>query len=205
MNAIDLLNDVTPRVPHGAPIGTRARVEARVPTARGARVAAVDVRIDFRGRRREQFFFEGRRVPPPMWLRLCCAEGGCDHVRAAWSAWDGAMRPGAAAPRPTRPIGLQPRPLMDECRVRVAGLDCVARPAVFRSFVACPNAAHPPTWLDQHGYDLFEDEVWLAGGLQQGGDRPEPRLRDLVAVTAYLESRRLEAQLIVQRLAGAPR
>ena len=58
------------------------------------------------------------------------------------------------------------KPLITEVPVDAAGHHCVARPASFECRTPCPELAHEPRVLRKEGWDLFEDGVWVSGGLQ---------------------------------------
>jgi hypothetical protein len=201
MGVRELIAEVERRVPEGAPIGTRHRASSRITTSRGCHEVAVDVRIDRKGRRREQYFCDGARVPGHVLLRLTCAEAECAHARMVRSQWDAFQgRPAAA---PGRPAGRQPaEPLMREVPLSVAGHDCVARPATFRCFTRCPNHAHPPMWVEKSGYDLFENGTCLGGGIVHSAGTDRPRISNIMEAEAYLLARHLEAWAAVDAAAA---
>lgn len=202
MSVRELMAEVELRVPERAPIGTRHRASRRITTSQGCHEVVVDARIDAKGRRREQYFCDGARVPRHVLLRLTCAEAECAHarmVRRQWDAFHG--RHGVAVPG--RPAGVQQaEPLMREVPLAVAGHDCVARPATFRCFTPCPNHAHPPMWIEKSGYDLFEDGACVGGGVVESSGASRPRISTVIEAEAYLLARHLEARVAVHAAAA---
>jgi hypothetical protein len=164
-----------------------ARVRGRMPLdARvGTRVCAAQVlsgheievtyRIDRKGQRTINYFCDGARMPRATLLMLLCPEAACPQakaVRLRWCLFVG--KPERQAPERVMP--LRPAPLMVEVPVDAAGHHCVARPASFECLTRCPMGAHAPEVLHKTGWDLFEDGIWVAGGLwvdnREGTCRP---------------------------------
>jgi hypothetical protein len=202
MSIHELIAELGLRVPERAPVGTRHRASRRVATSLGCHEVVLDVRIDAKGRRREQYFCDGARLTQPVLLRLTCAETECAHARMVRSQWDAFHgRRGEAVPgRPTG--GRQAEPLMREMPLTVAGHDCVARPATFRCFTPCPNHAHPPMWIDKLGYDLFEDGACVGGGIVESSGASRPRISSVGEAEAYLFARHLEARVALDAAAA---
>ena len=192
MNVHDLIADAERRLPENAPIGTRHRAEGIVTSGSARHHVAVAVRIDAKGRRRDQYFCDTVRVPRHVLLRLTCAETECPQAQAVCEQWARFHQRGSASRRP-RLAPPQGGPLMSEVDVAVAGHECVARPARFNCFGPCPNQAHPPMWIEKTGFDLFENGTCVGGGILREPGTCRPRLPSIVAVQAYLLARRLEA------------
>lgn len=194
MNVQQLIAQAEDAVPADAVPGTRHRAQGAVTTDRGRFVVEVVVRVDRLGRRREQHFCDGTRLSRPALLRLTCAESACPQAQAVQAQWAAFHRRTAApGPAPSRPAAPQPQPLLTDIDVEAAGHRCIARPARFSCYTACPNDAHPPMRLEHTGFDLFEDGRCIGGGLAGPASRRRPRLPTLAAVEAYLLARRLEA------------
>jgi hypothetical protein len=219
MQVVEMLGEIARRVPEGAPAGTRHRVEVDGPAGRGLGRIAVEACVDHRGRRRERFWCDGVRLQRPEFLRLTCAEAECPQVVSMREQWLAFQRRRSGRPVPARaePFRPQALPLMQEHPLAAAGHRCVARPATFRCLTPCPNGAHPPMWIDKRGWDLFEDGVYIGGGVApvagdagaggEAGDglttrRSAPRIPTLPAAEAYVLARALEAAAVLDPLAG---
>jgi len=189
MTISELLDEVRRQVPTDAPFGTRGKATAVVSTPQGVHRVAAAARIDARGRRREQFWCDGVRVEQAVWLRLTCAEAECPQaaqVRAQWAAFHGrGAAPASAGP----PL---PRPLMSEVAVTVGRQRVMARPACFPCFTPCPNGAHPPMTLEKRGFDLFDEQGCLGGGVVESRGVRRPRIPTVLAAEAWLLARQLE-------------
>ena len=91
---------------------------------------------------------------------------------------------------------------MTEATVR-AGRPCLtARPARFPCLTPCPHGAHPPLTIEQPGFDLFEGEVCVGGGVVESHGVRRPRIPTLPAAEAYVLARQLEAQLAINTARG---
>lgn len=192
MNVLQLIDELRRRVPEAAPAGTRWKGDTRVDSPGGRLQVAAAARIDPAGRRREQFWCNGVRLPLPVLLRLACAEADCPHaaqVRAQWAARYGLR----AARRADTAAAAQAQPLMQEQTLRVGGQAFTARPARFPCFTACPHGAHPPLTIHQRGWDLFADGQCLGGGVVRARGLQRPRLPTLQAAEAFAFARQLEA------------
>lgn len=193
---LQLIREAMQKVPIGASFGVRWRGTAQVAVAGKSHQVGVAARIDHKRRRREQFTLDGVRVDRCVLLRLTCAETECPQAKAVRAQWD-AFRRRAARPRPPP---LQARPLIEEFALLVGGHQCSARPARFTCFTHCPNRAHPALLIEKTGYDLFEDGVYVGGGLVKSGDGARPRLPTLEAAEAFVLARRLETMAALDRV-----
>ena len=164
-----------------------ARVRSRLPldACAGARVRAAEVldgheieviyRIDRKGQRIINYFCDGARMSRATLLVLLCREAACPEAKAVLLRWRLFIgKPERRAPERVMP--LRAAPLMVEIPVEGAGHHCVARPASFECLTRCPMGAHAPQVLRKTGWDLFEDGIWVAGGLcvdnHEGASRP---------------------------------
>jgi hypothetical protein len=164
-----------------------ARVRGRLPLdARvGARVRAAEVldgheveviyRIDRKGQRVINHFCDGARMSRATLSMLLCPEAACPEAKAVRQHWHSFIgKPERHLP--ARVMPLRPAALMVEIPIDGAGHHCVARPASFECLTPCPMGAHTPQVLHKTGWDLFEDGVWVAGGLcvdnHEGASRP---------------------------------
>lgn len=172
--------------------------------------------IDRHGRHAMRYFCDGARLQRETLLMLLCPEGTCPHARAVqlrWQAFRGhAPDLGAARPAPPRARRLSgaphPAALMVEVSIREAGHHCSARPAMLACQTACPVGAHPPCEMQQPGWDLFEDGVWLAGGRQVDGRTglARPVFRTLTEARQWLARYREQGQAVLARFhGGGPR
>lgn len=190
MNVLQLIDEVRSKVPAWARFGTRWKATSMVSTPNGSHAVAVAARIDIHGRRREQFWCDGTRVPQPVLLRLTCVETECPQAVAVRAQWQAYHRRGLAK-RPIDPP--RPQPLMHETPVNVVSQRFVARPARFPCLTPCPHKAHPPLTIHKTGFDLFENGSCLVGGVivERGGVR-KPRIPSVRAAEAFVLARRLE-------------
>jgi hypothetical protein len=160
--AIDELEArVRSRMPLDARVGTRMRA---LEVLDGHEIEVI-YRIDRKGQRIINYFCDGARMSRATLLMLLCPEAACAQakaVRLRWRLFIG--KPERRAPE--RVLPLRPAPLMVEVPVDGAGHHCVARPASFECLTRCPMGAHAPVVLHKKGWDLFEDGIWVAGGLR---------------------------------------
>jgi hypothetical protein len=194
MTVPELIAHVARLVPEGAPFRTRGSASAHVAAPDGPHLVTISARIDAKGRRREHLLVDGVRVERPVLLRLTCAESQCPQstaVRQQWAAFHGRRQGAPEAAEPPAPP--RPRSLIEEVPVVVARHRCIARPARFECFTPCPHHAHPPMRITKTGYDLFEGEQYLGGGVVEDRGVRRPRLPDLRAAEAFVLARYLEA------------
>jgi hypothetical protein len=153
------------RLPMDAPIGASVNAAA---TAGGHRIEVV-LRVDRHGNRVYTYMCDGARMARLTLAMLLCPETACprgQQVKSRWREFTGQPSPRTRH----QPQTLQVRPLIEEVVVESAGHRCTARPASFECLTPCPVGAHGPELMRKAGWDLFEDGVWIAGGLQK-----EPR------------------------------
>ncbi len=202
MNIPQWLDEVRRRVPPGAAFGTRWKATAEVSLPNGVHQVAAAARIDTRGRRREQFWCDGVRLQEAVLLRLTCPEGECPHAAQVRAQWAEFRRRGATATRPSPP---QAQPLMAEFAVTLGGQRFTARPARFPCFTPCPHGAHAPMLIDKAGFDLFDDNGCLGGGVVESQGVRRPRIPTLGAAEAFVLARHLEALAAVGAARDAAR
>jgi hypothetical protein len=159
------------RLPLGAAVGARARAAE---VLNGHEIEVV-YRIDRKSRRVINYFYDGARMARETLLMLLCTETACPQAQALRRRWRSFIgQPERAAP--SRAVPLSPAPLMVEVAIEGAGHRCVARPASFECLTPCPVRAHAPQVMHKSGWDLFEDGIWVAGGLcvdnHEGACRP---------------------------------
>jgi hypothetical protein len=148
------------QLPADAGIGARASAAAE----RGGQPIEVVCRVDRHGQRVRNHFVAGARMARQTLLMLLCGESACpqaQQVQRRWREFNG--RPDRPATK--RVTALRVLPLMEEVPVEVSHHRCVARPATFECLTPCPTGAHAPQMLRKAGWDLFEDGVWIAGGV----------------------------------------
>ena len=189
-----------------------ARVRGRLPldARAGTRVSATEAqqgheievvyRIDRKGQRIINYFCDGARMPRATLLTLLCPEAACAEAKAVRHLWHLFIgKPERRAP--ARVLPLRPAPLMEESPIECAGHRCVARPASFECLTSCPMSAHEPHVMRKAGWDLFEDGVWIAGGLcvdnHQGASRP--RFESLADAQQWLAVHRTKTMDVIDR------
>ncbi|HEY6512140.1 MAG TPA: hypothetical protein VI032_09190 [Burkholderiaceae bacterium] len=194
---VDLIWELSNRVPHGAPTGTRWQFHQRVDLPGATHQVSLTARINHKGRRVEQLLCDGVRVERTMLLELTCPEIECPHARAARLQWDRYHR----RPPPPRP----PEPprvfrLIEEHSLVVDRQQYTARPARFSCYMACPNGAHDSMVIQKTGYDLFEQGTCVAGGVVDVYGVMRPRLPTLQAADAFLRTGHLVAHAVLGAL-----
>lgn len=159
-----------------------AELEARACTGQSEALArGVAVDADRRAKRHElrvvcrrtpggaprlRYYLDGVRMDRQTLATLLCTRCSCPRHAAALARWRESTGRRVRPARVARPDP-RGRPLIDEVPVEVEGLRCVARPAVFVCTTPCPTGAHAPEQMRRSGWDLFEDGVWIAGGLRR--------------------------------------
>jgi hypothetical protein len=83
-----------------------------------------------------------------------------------------------------RPDSPQRYQLLHEEQVVVGGRTYEARKATFTISLACPEGAHAPLLAKVHGWDVFLDGKFEAGGVADG----MPRFETLVQVKSWAEA-----------------
>ena len=198
---LHLIRELRRKVPLGATTGTRWQVRARVELPCAIHQLSLTARIDHKGRRIEQLLCDGVRVERAVLLRLTCPETECPHARAVRLQWDRYHRR-APVLRPAGP----PRvgQLIEEQTLVVDRQPYTARPARFSCYTPCPNRAHPSMVIEKTGYDLFEHDTCVAGGLADVDGVMRPRLPTLLAAEAFLRAGHLVARAVVAALRHPP-
>jgi hypothetical protein len=183
-----------------------------VPGARGQARASVppdfDVLVVCRMHRHGHAVYDhhcnGRQMDRATLARLLCPMLDCPQsaaVRQRWQAMTGQTLPAERSASNGRHRTLATGHLIDEVTLRAGEHSCVARPALFSTLTACPMAAHPPELLRRSGWDLFEDGVWLAGGVtRQPGGTQAPRFATLDDARRWLADCHREALALVRKL-----
>lgn len=185
------------RLPMGAPIGARVKSVAR---ARGHQVE-VALRVDRHGSRTYTYSCDGARMSRQTLAMLLCPEAACpraEQLKSRWRAFTGQPTPRARYQRQT----LQVRPLIEEVPVESAGHRCTARPASFECLTPCPLGAHGPELMRKAGWDLFEDGVWIAGGLRKDprSGCAEPAFASPADAASWLSDQQVKANAVLQQL-----
>lgn len=184
------------RLPLDAGAGTRVRAAESV---RGHQIEVV-YRIDRKGQRVINHFCDGARMSRTTLLTLLCPEAACAEataVRQRWRQFIGTPERCA----PARVVPLRPAPLMEELPIEGAGHHCVARPASFECLTPCTMGAHPPRVMHKCGWDLFEDGIWIAGGLcvERPHGASRPRFESLADAQQWLATHHARAMALIER------
>jgi len=193
----DLIWEQHHRVPHGAQPGTRRRDCLRVELPGAVHELSLTARIDHKGRRITQYLCDGVRLELEPLLTLTCPEVECPHARAMRLQWDryhGRARQAPAAEPP------RARPLIEEHSLVVDQQPYTARPARFACYTSCPNGAHDSIVIQKAGFDLFEQDTCVAGGIAEVYGTVRPRLPTLQAADAFLRAAHLLARAVIGAL-----
>lgn len=111
-----------------------------------------------------KYSFDGVRLERSLLLQLLCTETGCPQCKvtqANWAKFRGVLAPSRRVVQPSYAF----KHLSEEVCIEVAGRTCVARPAVLQCRITCPVRAHGPAVVRKSGWDLFEGNRYLTGGL----------------------------------------
>jgi hypothetical protein len=170
-----VIDELEARVRGELPRGARAGTRARAAKVLGGHEVEVIYRINRKGECVINYYCDGARMERGTLLMLLCTEAACPEARAVrhhWRAFTG--KPERSVP--PRVVPLRPAPLIVDVPIDGAGHHCVARPASFECLTPCPMGAHAPERMRKSGWDLFEDGIWVAGGLcvdkHEGASRP---------------------------------
>ena len=182
------------------PAEARAGARARAAVVRDGQEIEVVYRVDRNGKRVFNYSYAGARMERQVLLMLLCTEGACPKAKKAqqrWRAFNGHVeRPASSRVAPLRFV-----PLIEEVTMNASG-KCVARPAWFECLTACPVGAHAPQLLRKSGWDLFEDGVWLAGGLciDAATDASWPRFSAPADARLWLDAQQVKAQVLLEKV-----
>lgn len=172
----------------------------------------VQLRVARDGDLRFTYTLAGLSLERAALLMLICTEAHCAQAQAVKARWAerqqatpmaGAGPLQSAARKAAVPAGLgfrplQVQPLMQEAHFEVAGHHCTARPATWPCLRHCPVQAHEPVTVNLPGWDLFENGVWLAGGVvdaaAEGGCGQRPRFQTLQDAQDWMRSQQHSAQ-----------
>lgn len=188
---------VRAELPADARAGARARATA---VCEGQEIEVV-FRVDRNGKRVFNYSYAGARMERRTLLMLLCTEAACPkakEVQQRWRAFNGQ----ADRPASSRVMPLRAQPLMEEVSVEAAGHRCVARPASFECLTPCPAGAHAPEVVRKSGWDLFEDGLWVAGGLRSDGATGAswPRFSTPADAKQWLNSQQAKTQLLLEKV-----
>lgn len=195
-----VIDELEARVRGRLPLDARAGTRVCAGEAQQGHEIEVVYRIDRKGQRIINYFCDGARMPRATLLTLLCPEAACPEaktVRQQWRQFIGMPERRA----PARVLPLRPAPLMEELPIECVGHHCVARPASFECLTPCPMSAHAPREMHKSGWDLFEDGVWIAGGLcvdnEHGVSRP--RFESLADAQQWLAAHRAKTMDLIDR------
>lgn len=152
---------------------------------------AVEVHARELGTGKELFgySYDGIRLERSVLLQLLgtgtvCPQ--CQRTQANWNAFRGIT----SVTRRSVQQSYQFRHLVEEVAIEAAGRRCTARPAAFQCRITCQVKAHAPAVVRKTGWDLFEGNRYVAGGLVTNPEtmEQEPALPTIDAATAWLVS-----------------
>jgi hypothetical protein len=165
--------------------GTKARARA-VADLNGSLVE-VFARRTHRGDVSLGYAYCGVRLERQTLLLLICPEATCPQGQAARKQWS--QRLGHVPPK-ARAVNsrLEVASLFAEVPVEAGNRTCVARPASFVCLTPCPVSAHAPAVLKKTGWDLFDGDKCIAGGLKKQGATapPTPMFPTIAKAKAWL-------------------
>jgi len=183
-------------LPADALVGARARVAV----VRDGQEIEVVYRVDRNGKRVFNYSYAGARMERQVLLMLLCTEGACPKANAVQQRWR-AFNGHVDRPASSRVAPLRFTPLMEEVTLDADGR-CVARPASFECLTPCPVGAHAPQRLRKSGWDLFEDGVWVAGGLCIDADTGAswPRFSTTADAQKWLDAQQAKTQDLLEKV-----
>lgn len=134
-----------------------------------------------------KYSFDGIRLERSILLQLLCAETACPQCKqtqANWTLFRGVLAPSRRVVQPSYGF----KHLVEEVPIEFAGRTCVARPAALQCRITCPVRTHGPAVVRKTGWDLFEGNKYLAGGLVTNPKtlEQEPALPTIVAAREWL-------------------
>ncbi len=183
------------------PDNARAGARVRVAAVHEGQEIEVVYRVDRNGKRVFNYYCAGVRMERRTLLMLLCSEGACPKAQEVQQRWR-TVNGHADRPARSRVTPLRVLPLMEEVPVEAAGHRCVARPASFECLTPCPVGAHAPELLRKPGWDLFEDGVWIAGGLctDAATGASWPRFRTPDDARRWLDAQQAKTQHVLERV-----
>lgn len=143
-------------------MGPKPRASANA-EHRGTRVSVSAYQLR-NGKSIFKYSFDGVRLERSLLLQLLCTETDCPQCKvtqAKWAQFRGMLAPSRRVIQPSYAF----KHLTEEHHIEVAGRTCVARPAVFQCRISCSAKAHGQAVVRKTGWDLFEGNRYLTGGL----------------------------------------
>jgi hypothetical protein len=194
------IDELEARVRAVLPPDARTGASVRAAEVLGTHEVEVIQRVDRNGLHVTDYYCDGARMERGTLLRLLCHENACPlakSVQQRWRSFRGL--PERASPR--RVVPLRPAALMVEIPVEAAGHRCIARPGIFECLTPCPMGAHDPQPMHKSGWDLFEDGIWLAGGLciENRTGTARPRFESPAQAQQWLAAQETNSQTLLAR------
>jgi hypothetical protein len=194
------IDELEARVRAALPPDARAGANVRAAEMLGTHEVEVIRRVARNGLPVTDYYCDGARMERGTLLRLLCPESACPLARAVQQRWR-SFRGLPERVSPRRAVPLRPAALMTEIPVEGAGHRCVARPASFECLTPCPMGAHEPQPMHKSGWDLFEDGIWLAGGLciENGTGTARPRFESPAQAQQWLAAQEVNSLVLLAR------
>jgi len=135
------------------------------------------------------YSYDGIRLERSVLLQLLCTETVCPQCQRTQANWN-AFRGISSVTRRSVQQSYQFKHLVEEVAIEAAGRRCTARPAAFQCRITCPVKAHAPAVVRKTGWDLFEGNRYVAGGLVTNPEtlEQESALPTIDAAAAWLAS-----------------
>jgi hypothetical protein len=153
------------------------------------KIVKVHARLLSNGRPIFGYGFDGVRLDRSVLLQLLSTETDCPQCQRTQANWK-AFRGISSVTRKSVQQSYQFKHLVEEVAIEAAGRRCTARPAAFQCRISCPAKTHAPAVVRKTGWDLFEGNRCVAGGLITNTEtlEQEPALPTIDAATAWLAS-----------------
>jgi hypothetical protein len=149
----------------------------------------IHLRVLSTGKELFGYCYDGIRLERSVLLQLLCTNTACPQCQQTQANWN-AFRGITNMARRSAPQNYGFKHLVEEVVIEAAGRRCTARPAAFQCRVTCPVKAHAHAIVRKTGWDLFEGNRYVAGGLLTNPETSEqgPALPTIDAATAWLAS-----------------
>lgn len=168
---------------------TATKPRASVAVMHKGHIVELQARLLATGKELFGYSYDGVRLERSVLLQLLCIETACPQCQQTQANWN-VFRGVSSVVRRSVQQSFQFKHLVEEVLIEAAGRRCTARPAAFQCRVSCLVQAHSPAVVRKTGWDLFEGNKYIAGGLVTNPItmEREPALATIDAATAWLES-----------------
>lgn len=170
-------------------VSTAAKPKTRVSAEHKGHAVEVHARVLGTGKELLGYSYDGIRLERSVLLQLLYIETVCPQCQKTQANWNEFRGISTVFRRSVQP-SYKFKHLVEEVAIEAAGRRCTARPAAFQCRITCPVKAHAPAVVRKTGWDLFEGNRYVAGGLITNPEtlEQEPALPTIDAATAWLAS-----------------